>query len=199
MVRVKEEPAAPDRIAQQQRHRSMTRHRASRSLKHLLRDTASLVGHQHHVIGVDTPQGFGLLGTRRPRGDKRLGIGILDLDAVLLGLKLVRQHRRQYLHPALDLREERVIKLAARRRRHDNLHREPQEQIPQHRPGRRRGLAHAMTTTHADAPVARRDVVQKLHLPRVRRRVQHLAHKENRVLAIPIDELDKRVLLQRNF
>ena len=44
------------------------------------------------------------------------------------------------------------------------------------------------------APVACRDVIQELNLPRVRLSVQHLSDKEHRVVLVELDEFHKWVI-----
>ena len=51
-----------------------------------------------------------------------------------------------------------------------------------------------MATSHRDAAVAGGNVVEELYLPWVRFGVEDLAHKQDRVVLVELDEFDKRVI-----
>ena len=192
-MRVKEVAAGSRRVAQQQCHSAVAGHGASSGLEHRLWHAGGLVGHQHHVVAVDTLQCFWLLGPGGTRRDEHLvGCGV-EHDAVLLDRHHVLQRCGHHRHPALEFGEHGVEQLRAGRCRDHHLHRRAGHEVPQHRPARPGGLTHTVPRADGDFAVAACDGSQELDLPLVGVSAQDLLHKKHRIIVVSLDPFLKDV------
>ena len=195
-MRLVKRAGRPRRVAGQDRHRVVARHRAAGSLEDLFGHTTSFINNQHHVVAVDTGQRFGLLGPRRSGRDECFRRCGDQFDAVGLRLDQTLQRRRQFVNPPLQLGEQGVVQLRAGRRRDHHLARIPKQQEPNHGPAKTGCLAGAVARPHANLPLAAADRLQQIFLIAFRHGAEYLTDKQTRPVlgqTVPRDHLLERV------